>query len=179
MNDHDLLVKLAEQHTALKPVSGKLLGLCPIHDEKTPSFWIYPDGKFSCFGCTPSGGDAIDLYQAIHKTDFETAKRALGLWNDNGRPQVKRRKWPTCYKTADKEKAYRGAVASIQAGKDMKINYDGIEYLNYQFIARCLEGVENYRHYIVLISMKIEDEIRKVVFLNNIIDIILEEYETR
>jgi len=173
MNDYDLLVGLASHHTQLKQVSGKLLGLCPIHDEKTPSFWVKPNGKFECYGCG-SHGDAIDLYQAINKTDFETAKRALGLWDENGKPNgPKQKRWPTCYKTADKKKAYRAAVASIQAGKDMKISFNGAEYLNYQFIAFCLSGVENYRHYLSLISMGITGEIRKAVFLNNVIDEVL------
>jgi len=169
-----MLVGLASQHTQLKPVSGKLLGLCPIHDEKTASFWITTAGKFQCYGCG-AHGDAIDLYQAINKTDFETAKRALGLWDENGKANgPKPKRWPTCYKTTDKKKAYRAAVASIQAGKDMEISFEGIEYLNYQFIGFCLKGVENYTHYMSLISMKIDDEVRKAVFLNNVIDLILE-----
>ena len=174
MNDYDLLVGLASQHTQLKKVSGKLLGLCPIHDEKTPSFWITKTGKFNCYGCG-AFGDAIDLYQAIHKTDFETAKRALGLWDENGKPtRTRPKRWPAIYQTTDKKKAYRAAVISVQAGKDMKISFNGVEYLNYQFIAFCLSGVENYRHYLSLISMGITGEIRKAVFLNSVIDILLE-----
>jgi len=174
MNDYDLLVGLASQHTQLKQVSGKLLGLCPVHDEKTPSFWVKPNGKWQCYGCNPRGGDAIDLYQAIHKTDFETAKRALGLWDENGKSNVpKPKRWPTCYHATDKKKAYKAAVVSVQAGKDMKISFNGAEYLNYQFIAFCLIGVENYTHYLSLISMKIDNEIRKTVFLNNVIDEVL------
>jgi len=173
MNDYDLLVNLASQHTQLKQVSGKLLGLCPIHDEKTPSFWIMSTGKFNCYGCG-ARGDAIDLYQAINKTDFETAKRALGLWDDNGKPNgPKPKRWPTCYHATNKKKAYKAAVVSVQAGKDMKISFNGVEYLNYQFIASCLSGVDNYTHYLSLISMKIDDEIRKTVFLNCVIDEVL------
>jgi DNA primase len=44
--------------------SGRLVGLCPIHEEKTPSFTLYPDGYFYCYGCG-AHGDVVDLCAAI------------------------------------------------------------------------------------------------------------------
>lgn len=35
----------------LKPSGNKLVGLCPFHKEKTPSFYIFNDNKAKCFGC--------------------------------------------------------------------------------------------------------------------------------
>jgi len=35
---------------------------CPIHGERTPSFYIYPDGSYHCFGkCSKGGQNAIDF----------------------------------------------------------------------------------------------------------------------
>lgn len=51
------------------------VALCPLHNEKTPSFNI-KNNKYKCFGCG-AHGDVIDLYKAIHNTDFITAVKAL------------------------------------------------------------------------------------------------------
>ncbi|PPC77577.1 hypothetical protein C4K68_09460 [Pokkaliibacter plantistimulans] len=49
------LVDYVSQHTSLKKASkGRMLGLCPLHDEKTPSFYADHD-SFKCFGCQASG----------------------------------------------------------------------------------------------------------------------------
>lgn len=34
---------------------------CPFHNEKTPSFMIYPDSSYHCFGCDSGGQNAIDF----------------------------------------------------------------------------------------------------------------------
>jgi len=61
------VVQVAESHTDLRPAgSGKLKGLCPIHDERTPSFWVYLDQeRWHCYGACGSGGDVIDLTREL------------------------------------------------------------------------------------------------------------------
>jgi CHC2 zinc finger len=44
--------------------SGELVGLCPLHKEKTPSFHVYPDNHYYCYGCE-AHGDVTDLEQAL------------------------------------------------------------------------------------------------------------------
>ena len=47
-----------------------LVGLCPFHNEKTPSFTVYPEnGSFYCFGCG-AGGDAITFIRKIENLDY-------------------------------------------------------------------------------------------------------------
>jgi DNA primase len=54
-----------------------LVGLCPFHAEKTPSFHVHPDrGFFKCFGCN-AGGDAIAFYRQIENVTFPEAARVL------------------------------------------------------------------------------------------------------
>lgn len=52
---------------------GSLTGLCPFHDEKTPSFHVTPArGFWHCFGCG-EGGDAINFIQKINHVSFAEA----------------------------------------------------------------------------------------------------------
>jgi DNA primase len=54
-----------------------LVGLCPFHGEKTPSFHVHPDrGFFKCFGCG-QGGDAIKFVQLLDNLPFPEAARVL------------------------------------------------------------------------------------------------------
>ncbi len=54
-----------------------LVGLCPFHGEKTPSFHVHPNrGFFKCFGCG-KGGDAITFMQQLESLTFPEALRVL------------------------------------------------------------------------------------------------------
>ncbi len=58
--------------------AGKLLkGLCPFHQEKSPSFVVYPDeGRYHCFGCAKSG-DAFTWLRDTQGLDFAEALKEL------------------------------------------------------------------------------------------------------
>ena len=57
--------------------SGSLKGLCPFHDEKTPSFHVRPAiGRYYCFGCGESG-DAIDFVERTQGLGFTDAVERL------------------------------------------------------------------------------------------------------
>ena len=58
---------LAQRFTELKPAgSGKLKGRCPLHEERTPSFYVYQDSqRWQCFGACASGGDVIELARRL------------------------------------------------------------------------------------------------------------------
>jgi DNA primase len=67
-------------HVTLRSAGGgSLKGLCPFHDEKSPSFHVTPGrGFWHCFGCG-QGGDVIDfLMQVEHTTFAETVERLAG-----------------------------------------------------------------------------------------------------
>lgn len=54
------LAEVAGRYTSLRQVGARFVGRCPLHDDSTPSFVCYPDGRFFCFGCL-QWGDAVDL----------------------------------------------------------------------------------------------------------------------
>lgn len=54
-----------------------LVGLCPFHNEKTPSFTVYPEnGSFYCFGCGV-GGDVITFVRRMENLDYMEAVKQL------------------------------------------------------------------------------------------------------
>jgi DNA primase len=71
------IVALIGEHTALKRVGRRFVGLCPFHGEKTPSFSVNAEeGLYYCFGCQASG-DAISFVRAIEACDFIEAVERL------------------------------------------------------------------------------------------------------
>jgi hypothetical protein len=60
-----------------KRAGRTLVGLCPFHEDRTPSFHIYPDqNRGWCYGCN-QGGDAIGLTMMLHDYGFKEAVQLL------------------------------------------------------------------------------------------------------
>ena len=68
---------IGEQVQLRNAGGGNLKGLCPFHDEKSPSFSVSPGrGLFYCFGCG-AGGDVIRFVQQVENLDFAEAVERL------------------------------------------------------------------------------------------------------
>src|SRR5436190_3823784 len=64
------VVELVSGRTPLRRSGARLTGLCPFHDERTPSFSVSPEkGTYYCFGCQ-RGGDAISFVEETEGVDF-------------------------------------------------------------------------------------------------------------
>jgi DNA primase len=64
------ILPLVEDYVRLRKTGGTYKGLCPLHQEKTPSFIVTPArGTFKCFGCG-EGGDAIAFVEKLEQVDF-------------------------------------------------------------------------------------------------------------
>ena len=72
------LVKLVSQHLTLKKGGhDRLVGLCPFHQEKTPSFGVSPGKQvYYCFGCG-KGGDAITFLRELEHLSYPEAVERL------------------------------------------------------------------------------------------------------
>jgi len=76
----ELAVRLAKQVPLEEIYGGELkrrgrllAGVCPFHNERTPSFHIYPEeNRFHCFGCS-ADGDAIDFIMRLKDLKFKEA----------------------------------------------------------------------------------------------------------
>jgi DNA primase len=71
------IVALASEYVKLDRSGSRYKGLCPFHQEKTPSFHVNPDtGLFYCFGCHASG-DTITFIEKIENLEFSDAVKFL------------------------------------------------------------------------------------------------------
>ena len=71
------IVAVIGRHVALKPAGSRLVGLCPFHAEKTPSFGVVQEGQyFKCFGCG-KGGDVFVFLQEYSKISAHEALEQL------------------------------------------------------------------------------------------------------
>ena len=71
------IVEVIEPRLTLKKTGSRYLGLCPFHNEKTPSFNVVPDRQFYyCFGCGATG-TALKFLMQHDRLDFVSAVEAL------------------------------------------------------------------------------------------------------
>ena len=71
------ITEIASSYVNLKRHGRNMVGLCPFHGEKTPSFNIYTEnGSFYCFGCG-AGGDVITFIMKIENLDYVEAVKFL------------------------------------------------------------------------------------------------------
>ncbi len=69
--------QVISSHISLKRRGKNLVGLCPFHNEKTPSFTVYPESRsFYCFGCG-AGGDVISFVRRMDNLDYVEAVKAV------------------------------------------------------------------------------------------------------
>ena len=70
------LAAIAGRYTRLRRSGRQLLGLCPLHNERYPSFYVHPKRQvWFCFGCQ-RGGDVFDFVMLANGCDF---RRGLEL----------------------------------------------------------------------------------------------------
>ena len=69
--------EVISSYVNVKRRGRNLVGLCPFHSEKTPSFTVYPDSQsFYCFGCG-AGGDVVTFVKKIENLDYIEAVKSL------------------------------------------------------------------------------------------------------
>jgi hypothetical protein len=68
---------IAEHDTRLRRSGKTFTGRCPLHDDRSPSFYIYPEtNSFYCFGCN-QGGNTIDYVMQKEGLDFKRAVKFI------------------------------------------------------------------------------------------------------
>lgn len=89
INEKTPIVDLVSEYVSLQKKGKNFAGLCPFHQEKTPSFFVSPEKNFcKCYGCG-EGGTPINFLRKIKNISFEEAALELA---DRAGIEVKDRK---------------------------------------------------------------------------------------
>jgi DNA primase len=122
------IVELVEARVRLRKVGSRYTGLCPFHQEKTPSFSVSPDrGTYHCFGCG-AGGDAISFVRETEGLDFVGAIESLAdrfrvpIEYEQSSPEAdaKRRRRERLYALLDQAAAFYERGLWAESGKPVQ-----------------------------------------------------------
>ena len=129
------LEEVAHRYTELRALGGRawFTGRCPLpdHEDKTPSFYIYPPGRYHCYGCGGSG-DVVDL--EFHCGDYSElweAMISLAVEHDVDLPERPRR-W---FARQERQKPVRDAL------EEVKVRH--VQRRLYRFFAPVIERIED------------------------------------
>ena len=106
------LAEVVEHYTGEKLTKGKIR--CPLHNEKTASFTVYPNNTFYCFGCGASG-DVLKFVQAYFNIGFKEALMRLdydfnlGLTNAPKLSEYRRQIKAIAERKAERQRAFKEA----------------------------------------------------------------------
>ena len=116
------IVGLIGEHAALKRQGTRWVGLCPFHQEKSPSFSVNAEaGLYYCFGCQRSG-DAISFVRDVDHVDFVEAVRRLAdrvgiaITEDSAATAERKRRRPLYDAMADAVAFYHERLLSAPDG---------------------------------------------------------------
>ncbi len=119
------------QYVSLKKRGRDLVGLCPFHGEKTPSFHVHAEeGYFKCFGCG-AGGDVIAFLQKLENVPFPDAVRMLAskagveLEAEDPRTARVRNEREAIYEANDLAAKYFSRMLNSPAGEAARAYLDG------------------------------------------------------
>src|SRR5690349_19971129 len=77
VSDRTDVAEMISRHVALTRRGRSIVGLCPFHQEKSPSFYVIPDKQiYHCFGCQESG-DVFKFLMKIEGLSFVEAIKEL------------------------------------------------------------------------------------------------------
>ncbi len=79
------IVEVISQYVPLAKSGRTFRALCPFHNEKSPSFYVYPETQsWHCFGACSTGGDAFAFVMKKEAVDFpEALRRLYRFFNDH------------------------------------------------------------------------------------------------
>lgn len=156
------VVSVVGNHVKLERSGSNYKGLCPFHNEKTPSFYVYPDsGTYHCFGCN-AHGSLINFLMEVENLQFRDAVESLARnagiplpkvsSQDDRRRTEEQERYDKLYAALDQVQNYyvdslkknQRALKYLEArGLDKKIiSQFGIGYAPWVGLSQALEDID-------------------------------------
>lgn len=121
------ITDIVSSYVNLKRRGRNMVGLCPFHSEKTPSFNIYPEnGSFFCFGCGV-GGDVITFIMKIENLDYIEAVKLLAMRAGLSMP----------------EDSYDDGVSKLK-GRILEANREAARFFHAQLMSEAGKSAQEY-----------------------------------
>jgi DNA primase len=142
------MVQLVGEKTDLRRVGSRWTGLCPFHDERTPSFSVNAEEKlYYCFGCG-EGGDAFKFVQLTEALDFQEAVELLAERSgvqvereeDDPRAEQRRRRRERLQSLLDRAARFYATYLRESAEAEAARNYLGSRGLSDEVLAEFRVG---------------------------------------
>jgi DNA primase len=126
---------VARRYTKLEPFGGKawFTGHCPLpdHEDRTPSFYIYPPGRWWCYGCG-CGGDVVDLeFRCGGYGELWEAMISLAVEYDVALPE----RPPSWFARQERQKPVRDALEEVRVRH--------VQRRLYRIFAPAIERIDN------------------------------------
>lgn len=125
----DIVDVLSSYGVDLKRAGADFVGLCPFHNEKTPSFHVHPNtGYYKCFGCGKSG-DVIAFLQEHQGMTFVDAVTTLGerygveiKQEEDPRFKYRKRLYALCAQVCEFYRRCLNVTKEAQAARDYLVS---------------------------------------------------------
>ena len=130
------IVEVVGEYVTLTKAGRTFKGLCPLHSEKHPSFYVYPEQQsWHCFGACNSGGDVFSFIMKKQNISFGEALRLLAQKAGVSIPQTSK---PEA-EQKELERLYQANEAAAQYFHDL-LNSEAAEKAKNYLISRGLEA---------------------------------------
>jgi len=162
----DLAAVVEKTGVALRPGGDRYSAICPLHADNDPSFFIYPNNTFHCFGCGEHG-DAVDYVRKLYGFNFQDAVRYLGLENkplsSKQVKQIKQKQSRHFYLIHRESELIFTFTHLIQGTRKLIESgfIKGIEEL--EQVAPLLHQLPAWRHYRMILCVGSQDEKEKLI----------------
>lgn len=139
----DLADVARESGVELVQSGTRLKGRCPLHVDRTPSFFIFSDDRFRCFGCGESG-DAIDFIRKLHGFSFPDALNHLGIKPGPVTPEMKRQ--------IKERKRRADLIRRFRRWEERKADHVAMMLRCTHKAARSWRGIEDFERYGIILE---------------------------
>ena len=130
---HVSLEEVVSEYVPLKPRGGRLMGLCPFHNEKTASFSVNPQKQlYYCFGCH-KGGTVINFVMDMEHMEFMDAVQYLADRAHMELPQRDSKNPRDAVSRDERERMYQANKLAAQYFHDLLWTGEGAGALNYLY----------------------------------------------